>query len=134
MYGRFVTPDKRDIENHWHIGQHNWHSPFEHARHTRFYVAPQQGNPQNYIPVIRAEGDGTLELVDMQWWLPPSWSHEPKTKYSTFSARVDTVATIAGFREPFRCRRCLISARGVAPSAIPHSRNSPLAPFRSCCA
>ena len=66
MCGRFVTPEEREIEDFWHIGRHNWRSPFEQIRHARFDVAPQQGNPQNYIPVIRTDADGILELVDMQ--------------------------------------------------------------------
>lgn len=27
--GRFVTPEKREIEDFWHIGWKNWRSPFE---------------------------------------------------------------------------------------------------------
>lgn len=48
----------------------------------------------------------------MQWWLLPSWSPEPRIKYSTFNARVETVSTNSSFREPFKRRRCLIPARG----------------------
>jgi len=112
MCGRYVAPDEADIENFWHIGRSNWRSPFENVRHARFNVAPQQGNPRNYIPVIRADADGTLELTDMQWWLLPFWSKEPRIKYSTFNARMESVATSSSFREPFKRRRCLIPARG----------------------
>jgi putative SOS response-associated peptidase YedK len=112
MCGRFVTPDEREIEDFWHIGRKNWKNPFAGLRETRFNVAPQQGNPQNYIPVIRADADGTLELTDMQWWLLPFWSDVPRIKYTTFNARVESVATSSSFREPFKRRRCLIPARG----------------------
>jgi putative SOS response-associated peptidase YedK len=112
MCGRYVSPAEAEIERFWHIGRHNWRSPFERVRHARFNVAPQQGNPNNHIPVIRADSDGTLELTDMQWWLLPFWSPEPKIKYSTFNARVESVATSSSFREPFKRRRCLIPARG----------------------
>jgi putative SOS response-associated peptidase YedK len=112
MCGRYVTPDEREIEAFWHIGRHNWRSPFERVRRARYNVAPQQGNPQNYVPVIRADADGTLELCDMQWWLLPYWAKEPRIKYSTFNARVETVATSASFREPLKRRRCLIPACG----------------------
>jgi len=112
MCGRFVTPSEREIEAFWHIGRHNWRSPFEGVRLARFNVAPQQGNPKNHVPVIRGDADGVLELTDMQWWLLPFWSPEPTIKYSTFNARVENVATSSSFREPFKRRRCLIPARG----------------------
>ena len=112
MCGRYVAPDEADIENFWHIGRTNWRSPFENVRRARFNVAPQQGNPRNYVPVIRADADGTLELTDMQWWLLPFWSKEPRIKYSTFNARMESAATSSSFREPFKRRRCLIPAKG----------------------
>ena len=112
MCGRFVSPGEAEIEAFWHIGRRNWRSPFEQVRHARFNVAPQQGNPRNHIPVLRTDAGGALELIDMQWWLLPFWSNEPRIKYSTFNARVESVATNASFREPFRHRRCLIPARG----------------------
>lgn len=112
MCGRFVTPEQREIEAFWHIGRHNWRSPYENVRNARFNVAPQQGNPKNHVPVICADAEGVLELTDMQWWLLPFWSPERIIKYSTFNARVESVATNSSFREPFKRRRCLIPARG----------------------
>ena len=112
MCGRFVTPDVAEIERFWHIGRHNIRNPFAGLASARYNVAPQQGNPQNHIPVIRADADGTLELTDVQWWLLPVWSKEARVKYSTFNARVEGIATSASFREPFRKRRCLIPAKG----------------------
>ena len=112
MCGRFVAPGEAEIEAFWHIGRNNWRSPYARVRQARFNVAPQQGNPQNHVPVIRADADGVLELTDMQWWLLPYWSKEARIKYSTFNARIETVASSASFREPFKRRRCLIPARG----------------------
>jgi putative SOS response-associated peptidase YedK len=112
MCGRYVAPDEAEIEAFWHIGRHNWRTPYARVRQARFNVAPQQGNPQNYVPVIRADADGALELTDMQWWLLPYWSKEARIKYTTFNARIESVATSASFREPFKRRRCLIPARG----------------------
>lgn len=109
MCGRFVPPNEAEIEAFWHIGRKNMRNPL---RGDRFNVAPQQGNPRGYIPVIRADQDGTLELTDMQWWLLPFWSKEPRIKYATFNARIESVATSSSFREPFKRRRCLIPARG----------------------
>ncbi len=112
MCGRFVTPDIAEIERFWHIGRHNWRSPFSSIRQARFNVPPQQSAPENHILGIRADADGTLELTDFQWWLLPSWSSEPTTTYSTFNARVENVATAASFKVPFRRHRCIIPARG----------------------
>lgn len=112
MCGRFVPPDEAEIERFWEIGRHNWKSPFAQVRQVRFNLPPQQRNPRNHVPVLRADPDGTIELTDMQWWLLPFWSPEPKIKYATFNARVESVAKSSSFREPFRRRRCLIPAIG----------------------
>lgn len=107
MCGRYVSPNQAAIERYWHIGRHD-SNPFPE----RYNVAPQQGNPANYVPVIRHDPQGQPELVTMQWWLLPHWSKLPKVAYSTFNARVETVATAAAFRAPFQRRRCLIPALG----------------------
>jgi putative SOS response-associated peptidase YedK len=112
MCGRYVAPGEADIERYWHIGRHNWRSPFDSVRQTRYNVAPQQGNPRSYVPVIIAGANDTLELTYMQWWLLPFWSKEPRIKYTTFNARIENVAKAASFREPFKRRRCLIPATG----------------------
>lgn len=111
MCGRYVSPDQASIERQWHIGRGNQPKlgePFA----ARYNVAPQQGNPANYVPAIRQAKDGELELVRLQWWLLPFWSKAPRIKYATFNARVETAATAASFREPLKRRRCIIPALG----------------------
>jgi len=78
----------------------------------RYNIAPQQGNPANYVPVVRAAAGGGPEIVPMQWWLLPHWSKEPRVRFTSFIARVEGVADAASFRLPFRRRRCLIPASG----------------------
>jgi len=107
MCGRYVSPEQAAIERQWHLGR-NSPNPFA----ARYNVAPQQGNPANYIPVVRQADAGELELVRLQWWLLPGWSKEPRIKYSTFNARVETVAKAASFRDPLKRRRCIIPALG----------------------
>jgi putative SOS response-associated peptidase YedK len=107
MCGRYVSPEQAAIERQWHIGPGN-SNPFA----ARYNVAPQQGNPANSVPVVRQAEDGELELVRLQWWLLPFWSKEPRIKYSTFNARVETVVKAASFREPLKRRRCIIPALG----------------------
>ena len=111
MCGRYVSPDQAAIERQWHIGRHNPPKLFDPFP-ARYNVAPQRGNPANYIPVVRQAEDGALELALLQWWLLPFWSKEPRIKYSTFNARVETVAKAASFREPLKRRRCIIPALG----------------------
>lgn len=111
MCGRYVSPEQAAIERQWHIGGHNRPSlpePFA----ARYNVAPQQGKPANYIPVVRQAECGELELARLQWWLLPFWSKEARVKYSTFNARVETVVKAASFRGPLKRRRCIIPALG----------------------
>jgi putative SOS response-associated peptidase YedK len=111
MCGRYVSPEQAAIERQWHIGRHNppnLSEPFA----ARYNVAPQQGTPANYIPVVRQADNGELELSRLQWWLLPFWSKEPRIKYSTFNARVETVVKAASFREPIKRRRCIVPALG----------------------
>ena len=111
MCGRYVSPEQAAIEREWHIGRHNQpmlSEPFS----ARYNVTPQQGNPANYVPVVRKDEAGELELVRLQWWLLPFWSKESRIKYSTFNARVETVAKAASFRDSLKRRRCIIPALG----------------------
>ncbi|MCC6473765.1 MAG: SOS response-associated peptidase [Burkholderiales bacterium] len=107
MCGRYVSPDEAAIERRFHIGRHDG-NPFP----ARYNVAPQQGNPANFVPVVRADRDGALEVARLQWWLLPFWSKEPRIRHATFNARVETVAKLASFREPLRRRRCVVPALG----------------------
>jgi len=110
MCGRYVSPSQADIERFWHIGRRD--HPLADAFPARYNVAPQQGNAANYIPVIRHSAAAEPALTRMQWWLLPHWAKESRVKYSTFNARIETVATAAAFRVPLRRRRCLIPALG----------------------
>jgi len=72
----------------------------------RYNIAPGQD-----ICIIRTAGAGPV--LDMaRWGLVPHWSKEPKTRYSTINARVETVAEKPAYRTPFRRRRCLVPADG----------------------
>lgn len=73
----------------------------------RFNLAPTAT-----VPVLRQGADGAVELTPMKWWLMPYWSRQPKPRYATFNARVETAATSASFREPYRKRRCVVPISG----------------------
>jgi len=124
MCGRYVSPEQAAIERQWHFGRNNQPGiagPFA----ARYNVAPQQGNASNYVPVVRQAEDGAPELVRLQWWLLPSWSKSPRIKYSTFNARVETVANAASFRDPLKRRRCIVPALGWYEWQELHSGNLP---------
>jgi putative SOS response-associated peptidase YedK len=61
-----------------------------------------------------------------KWGLVPHWSKEPKTRYSTINARIESVAEKPVYRTPFKRQRCLIPADGfyewkiVDGNKIPH--------------
>lgn len=68
--------------------------------------------PSSPILVARNDADGNRELALLKWGLVPPWSDEPRTEYSTISARAETIADKPPFRSAFRHRRCLIAADG----------------------
>src|SRR3954471_23543242 len=68
MCGRFVSPEEQKLKKFWNILQHNMPLDFE-RRSARHNVAPQQGSPDNYIPIVRRNDAGELEVARVQWWL-----------------------------------------------------------------
>ncbi|MEW6733732.1 MAG: SOS response-associated peptidase [Acidobacteriota bacterium] len=77
--------------------------PFEFQ--SRYNIAPSQHNP-----VVVHDRDRHVEL--MSWGLVPSWSKDPKVKYSTINARVEGIETKPAYRKPLRSQRCLVPASG----------------------
>ncbi|QIF01652.1 SOS response-associated peptidase [Roseimicrobium sp. ORNL1] len=72
----------------------------------RYNVSPTQ-----FAPVIyRHEPDGELACEDMHWGLLPPWADTPKHGYSTFNAKLETVATLRSFKNAFQKRHCLVPA------------------------
>lgn len=91
--------------------------PADHA--ARYNVAPSQ-------PVLGVRAiDGGRELAWLRWGLVPSWSPEPRSKYSTINAHAETVAEKPTYRQAFRHRRCLIPADGFYEWRKIDSRKQP---------
>ncbi len=84
-----------------------FHPPIIPDLTPRYNVAPSQS-----VGVIRVTHAGHREFVALRWGLVPAWSPEPRTAYSTFNARAETVADKPTYRHAFRRRRCLIPADG----------------------
>jgi putative SOS response-associated peptidase YedK len=84
----------------------------------RYNIAPSQN-----IPVVR--NTGNQEMVFAKWGLVPSWSKEPKTKYSTINARIETVAEKPTYRTSFKRKRCLIPADGFYEWKVINGKKTP---------
>ncbi len=101
MCGRYVSPDEASIEREFNLVRTEWQFP------ASFNVAPTQ-----QVPVIRAV-DGGLQGSLMRWGLVPFFARGEPPKYSTINARIETVATVASYRGPWkRGQRCLQLACG----------------------
>ena len=75
---------------------------------TEYNIAPTQS-----IPVLLYDDIAeSWVLRCMRWWLTPSWSDGPSTRYSMFNARSETLSRSRAYREPFKERRCIIPASG----------------------
>ena len=72
----------------------------------RYNIAPTQD-----APVVRPGTSGRM-LSSVRWNLVPSWSKEPRTKYTLINARLESVAEKPSFRNAFNSRRCLVPADG----------------------
>lgn len=72
----------------------------------RYNVAPTQT-----APIVRPTNNGR-ELIMARWWLVPSWSKGPDSKFAMFNARSDRVTKSGAYRGPFKSQRCLVPASG----------------------
>lgn len=68
--------------------------------------------PTARIVIINDE-EGSKAARKMRWGLIPPWARDLKGGYSTFNARIETVAEKPAFRSAFKApRRCLIPMKG----------------------
>lgn len=70
--------------------------------------------PMQRVLVCRRDAlTGTRRPDLMQWSLVPAWAKAPSSKYATFNARAETVATAPAFRHAWQYgRRCLVVTDG----------------------
>lgn len=85
----------------------------------RYNIAPSQ-----QVPIIR-DTEAGLEMVMARWGLVPHWSKEPKSRYSTINARIESVAEKPTYRTPFKYRRCLIPADGFYEWKVVDGKKTP---------
>lgn len=101
MCGRYVTPEQAAAEREFSLRRSSWH--FQAS----FNVAPSLE-----VPVVRRGAEG-WEGSMMRWGLVPFFAHGETPRYSTINARVETLATAASYRMPWRRgQRCILPAAG----------------------
>lgn len=103
MCGRFVSATPPDeIATYFGAepaGDEGWSANYN--------VAPTTG-----VLAVR-DDDGARRLETMRWGLVPFWAKGVPPKLSTINARVETVATAASYRGPWkRGQRCILPATG----------------------
>ncbi len=68
--------------------------------------------PTTKIPVIRRQGDGKRELLELTWNLRPFWAKPDAKRPMMINARAETVAAKPSYRAAFKSRRCIVPASG----------------------
>jgi len=113
MCGRYASRLDAAMERAWGLSRPP--SPFE-----SYNVAPTQR-----VPVVRQRGGERLcELL--RWGLVPFWAKGVPPKLSTINARVETVASAASYRGPWkRGQRCILPATGFYEWQIRESAKQP---------
>jgi len=88
----YVSPDAASIEHNFDLTGSEWR-----------FAANFNTTPSQIVPVIRVN-EGRTEVVPMRWGF---------ARRGSFNARVETLATSAAFRVPWkRGRRCIVPALG----------------------
>ena len=71
--------------------------------------------PSKTAPVI-VQSNSELKLTGMRFSLIPSWSKEPKVKFATHNARIETVIEKPTWRKSFESQHCVIPLTGFFES------------------
>ena len=101
MCGRYRLSRRKQIfEEHFDT------APWDDDWNPRYNIAPTQP-----IPVIRQHPKEPIRQVSlMKWGLVPSWAKDTSGAARMINARSETAAMKPAFRDPLKCRRCLIPA------------------------
>lgn len=64
--------------------------------------------PYKSAPCVVKTSEDNLKLTSMSFSLIPYWSKEPKVKFATHNARIETVTEKPTWKIPFKKQHCLI--------------------------
>ena len=85
-------------------------SPFPFSQQPQLDIAPTETIPM----LINQQQDLTSNpqpaWIQGRWWLVPSWSQGPSSKFSMFNARSETLTSSRAFKKPYQSQRCIIPA------------------------
>lgn len=81
--------------------------------------------PHKIAPVLVLNKDSNLILTSMNFSLIPSWSKDPKIKFATHNARIETVTEKPTWKIPFSKQHCLVPLNAFYESVYegPHAGN-----------
>lgn len=113
MCGRYVSKLDAAMEREWALSRPP--PPFE-----SYNIAPTQ-----QVPVVR-ERDSERSCELLRWGLVPFWAKGVPPKLSTINARIETIATAASYRGPWkRSQRCILPALGFYEWQVRDSGKQP---------
>jgi putative SOS response-associated peptidase YedK len=72
--------------------------------------------PYQSAPVIVLD-HGDLKLTPMTYSLVPNWSADPKVKFATYNARIETIDSKPTWKTPFLQNHCLVPMTAFYESA-----------------
>lgn len=72
--------------------------------------------PHTSAPVI-VNDKSTLKLTPMKFSLVPSWSTEPRVKFATHNARIETILEKPTWKQPFISQHCVVPMTAFYESA-----------------
>ena len=76
------------------------------------FAAPSPNVLPRQNALVIASHDGSIQVDEMQFSLLPRWSSEPKVKYATHNARLETIEEKASFKDAFVKRHCVVPMSG----------------------
>lgn len=89
--------------------------------------------PYQIAPVIAVNKNqnSILQLSPMSFSLVPSWSKDPKVKFATHNARIETVLEKPTWKDPFLTKHCIVPLTGFFESAYEGPEAGNIIKFRS---
>ena len=75
--------------------------------HSSIQMLDEDYLPYKKAAVVVKTSDG-LKLTPMSFSLVPSWSKEPKVKFATHNARIETITEKPAWRDSFANKHCLV--------------------------
>jgi putative SOS response-associated peptidase YedK len=86
--------------------------------------------PYSPAPVLVADPSGIRGEM-MSFSLVPTWSKEPKVKFATHNARIETITEKPAFKDAFKKRHCIVPMSGFIEPIYLHELAGNMVNFKS---